>query len=63
MTNALKSESIKTPQLRLLAKGWCRNEYGAMLKTNELYFGLDQKVSEYGQKIPQSHTADRPTTS
>ena len=32
ITQALKSELLKTSQLRLLAEGWCRNEHANAMR-------------------------------
>ena len=45
--SAMRSESFKTWLLRFLAEEWARNEYASVLKTCELYFGLDEVCCMY----------------
>ena len=56
-SQALKTELFKTSLLLFLAEEWCRNEYAAVLKTIELYFGLDEVCYRYqvvdGQMVRQ----------
>ncbi|MCG7875152.1 MAG: hypothetical protein N0C90_02335 [Candidatus Thiodiazotropha endolucinida] len=44
---ALKAESFKISLLRFLAEEWSSDEYTSVLKTCELYFGLDDKCYLY----------------